>query len=148
MRIGWRYSIGVVLASAVFIAVALGCWHWYWAGYSLPGVEDVVGMKARLCYAMPVTAQFEVPEQRWGEVLASLAPSRYDARGMKWDMLGDLEIETKQGKRYNIDLYMPGAFRVGDRYYIGGNGERLLNVLQCARAASTTRQMQRPVREK
>ena len=68
------------------------------------------------------------------EVLAALTPSHYDWYPAKWQVLGELDIELKNGSRCAVDLYETSeelaAFSIDGRDYRGGSDRDLVRLLR------------------
>jgi hypothetical protein len=85
---------------------------------------------------------FDVPQESWKDLLASLLPARKDDSGAEWLLLGTLEITRKDKESLTVWLFStdegPGAFAVGKTleksvHYRGGKTADLEKALQAAR---------------
>jgi hypothetical protein len=82
----------------------------------------------------------DVPSRYWPEVLESLSPSEIDSDPLKWEIVGELRITTKDDATiYVALLFMTpgelGAFCAGGKnwhtrkHFRGGDSDRLRTVL-------------------
>jgi len=137
-------SIAAFILSILIYAAVAGCPRG--AGVPLPDRADISAMAVtqwvRNTRHMP---DFDVPEDCWDEILAALSPAEYERFPKKWEILGQLQIETKSGGTWCVGLYRTddavGAFSSGPtfedrRYYRGGNSKRLAQALEKAAAES------------
>ena len=80
----------------------------------------------------PSFVSVDVPKSEWGEMLRLLSTGVKDPNSMKWVILGDVQISTKEATLL-IDLYATGqkdgAFSVNQTYYRGGNDAEFIRLL-------------------
>jgi hypothetical protein len=97
--------------------------------------------------------EFDVPPEHWPALWAALGSPTRDFFPSKWQGIGELEITTRYGRPYRVDLYSagkPGAFSAGPTfeeraYYRGGDTKALKRELQ---SAFTTAKERGTVRER
>lgn len=147
MTIRWRKWLLLVVAIAVVLS--LGMWLFSAPSYTLPLPSDITSMEARLTCPDCDQRTFVVPRGRYGQILSALSPATYDRFPAKWQILGDLEIRTNDGKSLSIGLFdvessSLGAFAAGPdfesrTYYRGGNSQRLKSTLESVLAESVAK---------
>jgi hypothetical protein len=135
----------VQIALVVFIASILAVWFLPRPSYTFPPTSDIASIEAKIYYLDEKTRTVEVPRSLYDELFLALSPSSYDIFPAKWQVLGQLEVRTKNGMSIHISLYdlkdPVGAFSAGASfesrsYYRGGNSTHVKSVLERARAAT------------
>jgi len=141
----WNMTRGVVSTTlvAVFALWLPGNLAAEEAG-PLPKAGDIATMRVKYYDRQgKKEVAFDVPQESWKNILASLLPARKDDRPAKWEVLGSLEITSKDRESLIVWLFTtsqePGAFAAGKTweqrvYYRGGKTADLEKALQAARA--------------
>jgi hypothetical protein len=147
----------VIVVAIVVIITAIMVLRWCFRRDPLPPLADIESMKVlQFCDFGRERPVIEVPESCWNAVLAALSPYKCDPRPAKWQVLADLEIQTKNKHSYRVNLYQThddpvGAFASGPSfesrvYYRGGNTAQLKKAIDKAysEAAKTMRKNKGP----
>ena len=93
-----------------------------------PSVDQIKHMSA-MAYE-PDMPEFEVEMDHWPRILNALLPAKLDLEPTTWEVLGRVQITTREEQTLVIDLYFVddtvGAFAVDRTYYLGGNATKHL----------------------
>jgi len=109
-------------------------------GYAFPHPREIASIHIRNRGLVIDFDDCEASPSHWPRILAALSPSQYDGRPAGWQGLAALDIRTKDGAEFSVEVYWlddapVGAFRVeaaapdGTRYYRGGNSERFAEAI-------------------
>ena len=136
----------LLLMPVALAACSYAIWRATRPGYEFPPASMIDRIEATVVRIDHTSDDvFTVPGDEYDrEILAALSPSRYDGGGKKWQVMGNLTIQTADGPSFQVFLFdldedQVGAFAVGTtwesrRYYRGGNSGRLRIALEKARA--------------
>ncbi len=134
----WRWTL-------ILFAVAIGGLIFAWvnsSGDPLPApqvVERLIAIGNFGPNRDPV--KFEIPVAKWHRIRASMQVPKRDFSPDKWLTIGSLDITTRQGREYHVELYQTeellGAFSAGptfDRrvYYRGGDSKEMAREMEAA----------------
>ncbi|MBX9789186.1 MAG: hypothetical protein K2Y37_09755 [Pirellulales bacterium] len=152
-----RRGCATCLAGAILLIVAVVALWWRLfpppdrvrypeSGFKFPGATEITSIKGRYLQKRVFAVEdFELPRESWTALLGALGPSQRDYLPSKWQALGELEIQTVDGKTLQINLYDPGegigAFSAGPdwdsrRYYRGGDTRLVIEAITKAHARS------------
>lgn len=147
MTVRWRKWLLLFVTIAVVLSLAV--WLFSAPGYTLPLPSGIASMEARFTCSDCDQRTFVVPRDLYGEILSALSPASYDRFPAKWQVLGELEIRTYDGKALYVGLFDVessnlGAFAAGPdfesrTYYRGGNSRHLRIALAKALAESAVK---------
>jgi hypothetical protein len=127
------------------VACAAGCErrdeHQPSSDAPLPKADGVMLIRAQW-YPAPNYEEhrFDVHEQ-FGPILDALVPNRFDPHPMKWTVRGALNFIMKDGTIVGMSVFQTAAgdslaFRMHDKYYVGGSETKLDKILSKMAAAS------------
>jgi hypothetical protein len=129
----------------VVIAVAIGGSFLAWfnsSGDPLPAPEGVDRLIASGHFGPNREhVKFEIPVEQWPRIRAAMQLPKRDFSPAKWLSIGSLDITTRQGREYHVELYQTqeslGAFSAGPTferraYYRGGDSEKLAREMEAA----------------
>ena len=115
-------------------------------GPPFPELSEIASIDASFYErALEREVDFAVPPEHFKPIFDSLTPAQYDDNPAKWVVLGELKIQLKDGKPFQVFLYRtgdpPGAFSSGANhqsrtYYRGGDSEKLRAALNAALASA------------
>jgi hypothetical protein len=112
-------------------------------GYAFPHPDEIASIDIGNRGLVMEFDDFQAPPSHWPRILAALSPSQHDPQPCGWQGLALLEIRTKDGKVYKVDVFWlddepVGAFDVDagpshrGGYYRGGNSRRLVEAITAA----------------
>jgi hypothetical protein len=132
-------SLGAVTALAAYI--------WSVQAVNLPEPSDVQSMTVDFFTATGKPGSFAVPSRHIPTVLTALSPATREWSPKKWEVLGQLQITCKDGKKMTVDLYRTyhaiGAFSVHlddssrnswliSHYFRGGTDQAIESAIKTA----------------
>lgn len=89
---------------------------------------------------LPPIEDGNVPQQHFASIVRSLSTAKLDTSPKKWQVFGQLTIADKDGRKTIVYLFLAGprpdsqlAFRVDDKYFLGGKASDLENAIRAAR---------------
>ncbi len=158
MGIKFAFGAFIALAAAVFTVMLRPGWGG-WNGVpetALPRAGSITRMTAELSYTFdgpsakaplgPKVGPFAVPDTAIPKIMDALGPAKFDPNPAKWQELGKLDLTTRDGKEWTVDLYATGeptgGFAVSDgagngrTYYRGGTDRAIMEVIRDANPPS------------
>jgi hypothetical protein len=131
----WRNITVIVLAVAVAAVLANWAIVWWTPGCPLSSIDpvDVASIQVDLWGRDESTTRFFLELKLIPDLLSSLKSCHRDWNAAKWQKLGLLRIEMKDGSRCTVNLYDSyeefAAFSIDRRYYRGGSNRDLKRLL-------------------
>jgi len=127
-------AIAIVLSVAVVVLSICVLVQWM-TRCRLTSIKavDVASIRVTLYTRPEKSIKFVLERELIPDLLAALTPAHYDRNPAKWQVLGRLDIELKDGSRCTVDLYDTyhefAAFRIDRRYFRGGSNDALKRLL-------------------
>jgi hypothetical protein len=144
--VGRMIVIHLISLVALTMLVA---YYWSVQAVNLPAPSDVQSMTVFMETGKP--GSFAVPSRHIPTILTALSPATREWSPKKWEVLGQLKITCKDGKKMTVDLYSTyqaiGALRVHlddgsknswfiSRYFRGGTNQAIENAIKTAAESS------------
>jgi hypothetical protein len=135
----WRNITVMVLAVAVAAVLSIWATVWRMPGCPLSSIDpvDVASIQVDLWGRDESTTRFFLERKLIPDLLSFLKSCPRDWNPAKWQKLGLLRIEMKDGSRCTVNLYDSyeefAAFSIDRRYYRGGSNRDLKRLLRVDR---------------
>jgi hypothetical protein len=132
-----RIKITLLVLFAIGIVCTLSLWWlWWMTRCPISTIEptDIASARWKLFKRESTPTVFAIERELIPDVLAALKPCQLDWNPAAWQVLGELEINMKDGSRLCVGIYTTGerhaAFSINRWYYRGGSERDLKRALR------------------